>query len=222
MTIKKVTVLFFLLSLTGAGLHAEEKENPLDHFLNKLESFTADFTQTLSSENGQLLEESSGVVYMQNPGKFRWVYEEPYSQIIVTDSKTLWLYDEDLEQVTIRDISESIDSTPAAIISGQEKINEHYVTVDLGEIEGFDWIELTPRSIENQYNSVKLGFDGNNLGMMVLADNLGQVTRIDFTNPVRNKRLGGPLFLFEIPEGVDVVDDRIPEVTDTGVETPAK
>jgi chaperone LolA len=199
----------FILFISHVVL-AEEKQNPLDYFLTKLESFQADFTQTLSNEQGVTLETSSGVVYMQNPSKFRWVYQEPYAQLIVTDGKTLWLYDEDLAQVSIRDIEESINNTPAAIISGQENIDKYYVTVDMGKIEGYDWIELTPKDVENQYNSVRLGFDDNNLGMMIMFDNLGQVTRIDFHNPVRNKRFGGPLFTFETPEGVDVVDERIP------------
>jgi chaperone LolA len=199
----------FILFISHVVL-AEEKQNPLDYFLTELESFQADFTQTLSNEQGVTLETSSGVVYMQNPSKFRWVYQEPYAQLIVTDGKTLWLYDEDLAQVSIRDIEESINNTPAAIISGQENIDKYYVTVDMGKIEGYDWIELTPKDVENQYNSVRLGFDDNNLGMMIMFDNLGQVTRIDFHNPVRNKRFGGPLFTFETPEGVDVVDERIP------------
>jgi len=206
--------LFFFITVLvlsfSSSLVAEEKPNPLDHFLNKLESFQADFVQTLANEQGVTLETSSGVVYMQNPSKFRWVYQEPYAQLIVTDGKTLWLYDEDLAQVSIRDIEESINNTPAAIISGQENIDKYYVMVDLGKIEGYDWIELTPKDVENQYNSVRLGFDDNNLGMMIMFDNLGQVTRIDFHNPLRNKRFGGPLFTFETPEGVDVVDERIP------------
>lgn len=206
--IKVIIILFTFHFSLSTGVSAEEKQNPLDHFLNGLESFSADFKQTLSNEFGEILEVSSGIVYMRNPGKFRWIYQEPYAQVIVTDGGTLWLYDEDLAQVTIKDITETIDSTPAAIISGQEKINRHYVIIDLGRIDGFDWMELTPRDIENQYQSVKLGFDGNNLGMMILHDNLGQVTRIDFINPVRNRELDGSLFMFDIPEGVDVIDER--------------
>ena len=203
---------FFLLctlyfSLTFSAF-AENVSNPLDNFLDNLESFKADFTQTLSNEHGDILETSSGEVYLQNPGKFRWVYMEPYSQLIITDGVTLWIYDEDLEQVTIRDISKTIDKTPAAVISGQEDVNKYYVSIDMGKIEGYEWIELTPKDIENQYSSIRLGFNGNELGMMVLFDNLGQITRIDFQNPVRNRRFGGPLFTFEIPENVDVIDDR--------------
>ena len=216
--IKTIFILFtFHISLFSSAF-AAEKPNPLDHFLNKLESFQADFVQTLSNEQGVTLETSSGVVYMQNPSKFRWVYQEPYEQLIITDGKTLWLYDEDLAQVTIRDIEESINNTPAAIISGQENIDKYYVTVDMGEIEGYNWIELTPKDTENQYSSVRLGFDDNNLGMMIMFDNLGQVTRIDFNNPLRNKRFGGPLFTFVAPEGVDVVDDRVQAENITPVE----
>lgn len=203
-----LVIIFGLFLLLTTGTRAEEKDNPLKNFLDNLESFKADFTQTLSNERGDILETSSGEVYLQNPGKFRWVYKKPYSQLIITDGVTLWIYDEDLEQVTIRDISKTIDKTPAAVISGQEDVNKYYETNDLGKIDGYDWIELTPKDVENQYSNIRLGFNGDELGMMILFDNLGQVTRIDFRNPVRNKRFGGPLFTFEIPENVDVIDDR--------------
>ena len=64
------------------------------------------------------------------------------------------------------------------------------------------------RDLDSQYRDVRLGFDKNNLVMMILHDNLGQITRIDFLNPERNKRFGGPLFTFTPPEGVDVIDER--------------
>jgi len=187
---------------------AEENTDPLAFFLNKLESYQADFRQTLSNEQGEALETSTGKVYMQNPGRYRWEYEQPYVQLLITDSETLWIYDKDLEQVTIKNVAGAIDNTPAAIISGQQNITENFVVVNMGVIEGFDWVELTPRDIESQYRSIRLGFDKNSLIMMILNDNLGQITRIDFLNPERNQRFGGPLFTFEIPEGVDVIDER--------------
>jgi outer membrane lipoprotein carrier protein len=187
---------------------AEEDTDPLAFFLTKLESYQADFKQTLSNEQGTVLETSTGKVYMQNPGRYRWEYEQPYVQLLITDSDTLWIYDKDLAQVTIKNVAGAIDNTPAAIISGQQNIKEHFVVINMGVIEGFDFIELTPRDINSQYRSVRLGFDKNSLIMMILNDNLGQITRIDFLNPERNKRFGGPLFTFEIPAGVDVIDER--------------
>jgi len=205
---------FFLATGFNQSAMAEEQSDPLAFFLDNLESFQADFKQTLTNEQGEVLETSTGKVYMQNPGRYRWEYAEPYVQLLITDSQTLWIYDKDLEQVTIKDVSQAIDNTPAAIISGKKNINENFVVVNMGMIEGYDWIELTPRDIENQYRSVRIGFDKNNLGMMILNDNLGQITRIDFLNPERNQRFGGPLFTFEMPQGVDVIDERQTEKTD--------
>lgn len=205
---KKYFLLFTMCFSLAFSAFAENAADPLNTFLQDLKSFKADFTQTLSNEQGEILETSSGIMYMQSPQKFRWVYKEPYSQLIITDGATLWVYDEDLEQVTIRDVSETIDDTPAAIISGQEDIDAHYVKTPMGKIEGADWIELTPRNTDSQYSSVRLGFDDGELAMMVLFDNLGQVTRIDFSNINRNRRYGGSLFTFTPPDGVDVIDDR--------------
>lgn len=205
---KKFFLLFTFCLLPAFPAYAGNAPDPLEKFLHDLDSFKADFTQTLSNEHGEVLEKSSGIVYMQTPRKFRWVYQEPYSQLIITDGTTLWIYDEDLQQVTIRDVSESIDNTPAAIISGQQDIDDYYIKNDMGKIEGADWIELTPRDVDSQYRSIRLGFDNGELAMMILFDNLGQVTRIDFSNISRNKRFGGPLFTFTPPDNVDVIDDR--------------
>jgi len=197
----------FLLSFSA---FADNDLSALDNFLNGLNSLQAGFEQTLVNERGEKLETSSGMVYLQRPGRFHWDYREPYSQKIITDGKTLWLFDEDLEQVTIREISESMDKTPAAVLSGEEDIEKHFVAINMGTIEGHEWIELTPRNVDNQYRSIRIGFEGNRIGMMILHDNLGQVTRIDFVNPRRNVNLDDSLFTFEPPEGIDVIDSRKP------------
>lgn len=199
-------IFIFFISVT-ISVNAEN-DTPLDKFLNKLDTFQADFKQTLINEKGEELETVTGIVYMQSPGKFRWDYKDPYSQIIITDGITLWVYDEDLEQVTIKNISGTIDETPAAILSGEQNINEHFVILDMGDIYGYDWIELTPKNVDNQYSRIRMGFDKDRLGMMVMFDNLGQTTRIDFQNSSRNKGLESSLFKFEPPEGVDIIDDR--------------
>ncbi len=185
---------------------ADVTNNPLDHFLEGMDDIKANFKQTLLNEHGEELETSSGIVYMSRPGKFRWDYTEPYSQQITTDGNTLWIYDEDLEQVTIRDISNSIENTPAAILGGTGDFDDHFVIINIGNIEGFEWVELTPRDIENQYHSIRLGFNKKHIGMMILFDNLGQTTRIDFIDSERNTNLDDSLFVFEPPEGVDVID----------------
>ena len=204
-------ILFLSLNilLFTVSIHAEEGKSRLDEFIFNVDTFQAGFKQSLYNEDGENMETSNGQVFMQKPGKFRWIYQQPYTQLIITNGETLWVFDADLEQVTIRDISDTFENTPAAmILSGKEVIDQHFIMNDMGEIDGYDWIELTPRDTENQYSRIRLGFDGDLLGMMILFDNLGQTTRIDFENQKVNQQINQELFRFVPPEGVDIIDDR--------------
>jgi len=204
----KIIKLFALLLFATASYAESNEDDRLTHFLDNMQTLQAKFKQTLVDDQGVELESSSGVVFLKRPDKFRWDYKHPYQQTIVTNGEVLWFYDEDLEQVTIREVSSSVESTPVAILGSYEDINKQFIIIDMENIEGFDWVELTPRDIDSQYNSIRLGFDKEKLGMMVMFDNLGQVTRIDFTEEVINKKLDNGTFDFEPPEGIDVIDGR--------------
>ncbi len=206
---KILFVIIFCIS-NCAFVSAAERVDPLKVFLKEFETLQADFTQTLLSENGEQLEKTTGTLYLQQPGKFYWHYKAPYVQKIITNGEVLWIYDEDLEQITIREFkSDMIEKTPAAIILGNSRLEQHFIQVDLGNIDGFNWVELTPRDLEAQYKNIRIGFDAKRLGMMIIADNLGQTTRIDFNDVHKNKKLSAELFNLEIPADVDVIDERL-------------
>jgi outer membrane lipoprotein carrier protein len=194
----------------AAAPEQAEPPNRLESFLAGLDTFSSGFEQTLLNELGEELERSVGALYVERPGKFHWAYWEPFPQLIISDGRSLWIYDEDLEQVTIRDVTASIDDSPAALLGGDVDVDAHYVVIDAGETEGVQWIELTPRDIESQYETVRLGFREGDLAGMELFDNLGQKTRIAFQDVRRNPPLEKGLFEFSAPEGVDVVDERQP------------
>lgn len=204
----KVINLFLLLLFTTVSYAENNAGDPLQRFLNNMQTLEANFTQILVDDQGMKLESSRGVVFLSRPDKFRWNYTHPYIQTIVSNGKSLWFYDEDLEQVTIRDISLSMKNTPVAILNRYEDIEVQFIITDMGAIEEFDWVELIPRDLENQYESIRLGFDKDKLGMMVMLDNFGQITRIDFTEETINKSMKDSLFNFESPQGIDIIDDR--------------
>ncbi len=205
---KLLSVIIFCV-LSSPFVSAAERVDPLKVFLKEFKTLQADFTQTLLSEDGEQLEKTTGTLYLQQPAKFNWHYKEPYIQKIITNGEVLWIYDEDLEQLTIRNFeSDMIERTPAAIILGNSKLEQHFIQVDLGNIEGFKWVELTPRDLEAQYKNIRIGFDVKRLGMMIITDNLGQTTRIDFTDVNKNAKLSAELFNFDVPADVDVIDER--------------
>jgi len=204
-----LNVLFFTtIYIFSIGSVAEVANDPLQKFLKNFKSLEAKFVQRLINENGKVLEKTDGILYLQQPGKFHWSYLNPYKQEIISDGAVLWVFDEDLEQVTITDIGNTIEKTPAGIILKNDSIYKHFVQVDMGIIEGFDWIELTPKDINAQYRNIRLGFNQDKLGMMIIEDYLGQTTRIDFSDVKKNPELSSALFNFEIPDTADVIDER--------------
>ena len=202
--------IFILLILLASAfqVQATEGQDYLDRFLEDLKTFQANFNQTLTNPRGDIVERTSGIFYMKNPGQFHWSYKDPYEQSIITNGGTLWIYDTDLEQVTIKDISTEIENSPAAILSGSDNLEEYFSITDKGKIEGIYNLELVPKDPENQFHKIVLGFYGRFLNMMVMFDKLGQITRITFTDSQRNESLDDTLFNFIAPEGTDIIDAR--------------
>lgn len=204
----KKILLPVLMILPCFSAHAGQGEEQLRAFMDEVQSLQTEFTQDLYDEAGTKIDSASGMLYLQRPGKFHWQYQQPYEQQILTDGETLWIYDSDLEQVTVRDVANNLQSTPAAILGGTANIDELYEITDMGELEGAHWVRLSSLDDDSQYKDVRLGFEADELGMMIMSDNLGQTTRIDFSNTQRNVELDENLFEFDAPENVDVLDDR--------------
>lgn len=204
----KLIFLFFIFLTSVQNSNADNAKDPLQYFLTDLKTLEAKFVQILINENAEELEKTEGVLYLKSPRSFYWHYQKPYLQKIISNGNRLWIFDEDLEQVTIKNIDNSISKTPAGIILADDSIQEHFVQTSLGVIENFDWIELTPRYIEAQYDYIKIGFNKNKLGMMIIADNLGQTTRIDFSSVQKNTALSASFFNFDIPKNIDIFDER--------------
>ena len=78
---------------------------------------------------------SSGTFAFRRPGHFRWQIEKPDPQLIVTDGRKLHFYDEGLKQVTVREATEAIQATPAAVLFGVGKLDDAF-TLTEGEHEG--------------------------------------------------------------------------------------
>lgn len=205
-------IFYFLLFTTELSFpivtFAQAPNSKLDDFLSGLETFSAGFEQKTFNDSGEEIEKSIGVFYMRRPGMLHWAYWEPYSQTIISDGVTLWIYDEDLQQVIIKDNSDSLGNSPAAVLGGNVVVDDYYVVINLGVTEGIDWLELTPRDVNAQYDSVRLGFQDGQLRKMLLFNNLGQKDQITFLDTKRNPSLGLKLFQFTPPEGVDIIDDR--------------
>jgi outer membrane lipoprotein carrier protein len=204
--IRKTLISIFLLSL-AAPVWASAQAR-LEAFVASTKGLKANFTQTVYDRAGRKTQEASGDLYFSRPGKFRWVYQKPYAQLIVGDGKRVWIHDEDLDQITVRQLDQALGDSPAALLAGDNNIDKLFNLKDGGAKDGVAWLEATPKSKEGSFEMVRMGFKGNDLQAMELKDNFGQTTLLRFTNLQRNPALGASLFRFIPPKGVDVIGDR--------------
>ncbi|MEN8142521.1 MAG: outer membrane lipoprotein chaperone LolA [Thermodesulfobacteriota bacterium] len=106
--ILKNLLLLLAILVMGSAL-ADDAQTQLKSHLDRLDSFSANFSQRLINTEQVTVEPSLGRMMFKRPGQFRWIYETPYEQEIISNGETLWIYDKDLEQVTIRAAGEGLD-----------------------------------------------------------------------------------------------------------------
>jgi outer membrane lipoprotein carrier protein len=179
----------------------------VEKFLSSLEGFQAEFRQVLTDRAGQILDESSGSLAIRRPNRFRWEYKEPFEQVIVADGARIWLYDSDLEQVTVRKLDQSLSATPAMLLSGQGKLEDNFKVTQTSSQAGVQWVRMEPRRTDTDFRWVRLGFAGDVLKFMELADKLSQTTMLEFSQFERNPPMDPARFTFVVPPGADVIGD---------------
>ncbi|MCK5729196.1 MAG: outer membrane lipoprotein chaperone LolA [Methylococcales bacterium] len=203
----KKILLILTLCLGTQVSHAQEPLEQLKKFLKNSKTLTASFKQVLFDKDHKIKKTSKGLFFLSRPGKFRWSYQTPFVQEIVSNSGKIWFYDKDLEQVTIKKMDESMGATPALLLSGNIDIEEKFTIESQGENEGLTWIKLLPKNAETSFKYVLIGLDGRKLGGMELYDNFGQLTRIYFSDTRINPFVDENKFIFTIPEGTDVFNN---------------
>jgi outer membrane lipoprotein carrier protein len=200
---------YFLIAISLASClfnfaYAQTAEQRLNTALKSLDNLTADFKQTVLSEDKQVLQQSSGTVAISRPGKFAWIYTKPYEQQIIADGFELWVYDVDLDQVTVKPMSSGLASAPIMILMKQSEINSDFTVSEVGQRKFLYWVELEPNSNELEYSRVYIGLENNAVKAMELRDSFGQSTQIVFENLRHNVVHNPKVFQFTPPEGVDV------------------
>jgi outer membrane lipoprotein carrier protein len=179
----------------------------LRDFFNNTTTMRAQFSQVVNDKQGRKVQEVDGTMQLQRPNKFRWDYKKPYEQQIVSDGKQVFLYDTELQQVTIRELSKSLGSSPAALLAGGEAVEKSFKLKNAIRKDGLTWVLALPKDKESGFDRVLLGFKANKLRKMELYDSFNHTTHITFNDVERNPVLQDATFLFTPPAGVDVVGE---------------
>jgi outer membrane lipoprotein carrier protein len=179
----------------------------LNKFYNETHAMRADFHQLVTDRKGQKIQEVYGEMQLKRPNKFRWDYNKPFEQQIISDGKQVWLYDTELAQVTIRALSKALGSSPAALLAGDDSLEKNFRLVNTYRKDSLEWVSTNPKDSDSGFNKISLGFKADILQEMIMIDSFGQQTKIVFSNLVHNPVIDPKTFLFKPPKGVDVVGE---------------
>ncbi|HET9122032.1 MAG TPA: outer membrane lipoprotein chaperone LolA [Acidiferrobacteraceae bacterium] len=185
----------------AAGTH------PLQHFFKDVRNYSAQFTQVVYDRHHEVLQRGRGRMWIERPDRFRWEYVKPYPQTIVGDGRQVFVYDAGLAQVTVRPMAQALGDTPALILSGRGRLQDHFRITHPGVLHGVYWVDLKPRRRGGGFQDIRLGFTRAHLTRLVLRDSLGQITDITLTDTRENRPIPGTRFRFKAPPGADVVHE---------------
>jgi outer membrane lipoprotein carrier protein len=203
--VKGSCVLLFCLASSVAEARAIDS---LKSFIQNIRTVRAEFAQTVLDKNARVVQRGNGVMQFERPGKFRWIYEKPYEQLIVGDGARIWFYDHDLNQVTVRKLDAAIGSSPAALLAGSGNIESEFDLEEIGLQGDAEWLEARPKAKESTFEWVRLGFTPTGvLKAMELHDHFGQTTVLMFAGLQQNAKLAPELFKFDPPPGADVISE---------------
>ena len=183
----------------------------LSNVLRQVNTMSATVQQLIVESDGALLEESSIQMHVMRPGGFYWETLEPFRELVVTNGDVLWNYQPDLEQVVIENWDSSRAEPAAELLSGRtDSLAEEYeihIEKDIGE--DMTVFQLLPLDQNSLYRRINISFDNTALLSIHLDSKNGQKTLWQFNQPQINQQLAPDLFNFQIPPGIDIVDNRV-------------
>ena len=179
----------------------------LRNFYNNTHAVHANFYQLVTDKQGRKVQEVYGEMQLKRPNKFKWDYNKPYEQQIISDGKQVWLYDTELAQVTVRAIDKALGSSPAALLAGDDSLDKGFKLSNIDRKDNVEWVSAEPVVRDTGFEKILLGFSDNKLQEMELSDSFGHLTRIVFSEVQVNPTISNKTFLFKPPKGVDVVGE---------------
>jgi len=199
-------IMVILLSLGTVAAQAAATQD-LQRFFNKVQRYSARFDQVTLDEALNPIQESSGNLWIERPGKFRWNYTVPYEQHIVGDGKQVWVYDVELKQAAVRRMQGALGATPAILLSGKGALDGVFAIKDLGRQGKLDWVQLTPKKSDGGFEIIRIGFEKGGIRTLEMVDGFGQTTRVTLRDARENIRISADKFSFQPPAGVDVIQE---------------
>ena len=216
-TCSEYTALLILLVLLSMTSFAQVPDNAADleaaqslaALLQETRTLQADVEQLTLDQDGREIQEFQARLVLEKPDHFSWEILSPYQELLLTDGERIWRFEQDLEQVSIDPFSNDISRTPVLLLNGDASaIAESYRVSFFSDLVSANTrFILKPKAPDSLFERLSLSFSGKTLTEMQFEDSLGQKTSLTFNAMRVNESIDPAVFLFQMPDGVEVLDN---------------
>jgi outer membrane lipoprotein carrier protein len=159
----------------------------LDQFLQTVQYAQGSFVQVVTSppRQGETVgrkKTSSGLFAISRPNKFRFEYQKPFEQLMLSDGRTVTIFDADLQQLTQRPLKDVMPGTPAVLLTGSNRsdLEKLFQLRNAPDRDGMQWVVATPRTKDSTIVRIALGFasgaQGAQINSFEVLDSFGQMS----------------------------------------------
>jgi outer membrane lipoprotein carrier protein len=202
------------VATASADETAADLAQALQRKYDTIHDFSADFVHTYQGGVLHKKVTERGQVLVKKPGKMRWDYTSPEKKLFVSDGVKIYSYFPEDRQVIVGSVpKDDRATTPVLFLAGKGNITRDF-TPSIGELPpgspaGSVALKLVPKTAQPDYDWLLLVVDRQSLALraLVTTDAQGGTSSISFANLKENVNPADKQFAFNIPRGVDVINE---------------
>ena len=202
------------VATASADDNAADLAQALQRKYDTIRDFSADFVHTYQGGVLHKKVTERGQVLIKKPGKMRWDYTSPEKKLFVSDGVKIYSYFPEDRQVIVGSVpKDDRATTPVLFLAGKGNITRDF-TPSIGELPpgspaGSVALKLVPKTAQPDYDWLLLVVDRQSLALraLVTTDAQGGTSSISFANLKENVNPADKQFAFNIPRGVDVINE---------------
>jgi outer membrane lipoprotein carrier protein len=202
------------VATASADDNAVDLAQALQRKYDTVRDFSADFVHTYQGGVLHKKVTERGQVLVKKPGKMRWDYTSPEKKLFVSDGVKIYSYFPEDRQVIVGTVpKDDRATTPVLFLAGKGNITRDF-TPSIGEVPsgsppGSVALKLVPKTAQPDYDWLLLVVDRQSLTLraLVTTDAQGGTSSIWFANLKENVNPADKQFAFNIPRGVDVINE---------------
>jgi outer membrane lipoprotein carrier protein len=200
--------LLLLFAVLFNGTYAQSNDlnakQQLKVKLASLATYQANFTQTVVDIENTVLQQATGRIQLQQPNNLYWELFEPNESVLLADGENIWNVDPFLEQVVVYGANAALENNPLILLTNPDSSKWDEFEVSQSDAQFI----ITPLELNGGIESLRLLFKGDVLIELESQDGQQQKSLLTFSEIKQNNPLAADTFIFVMPEGYELDDQR--------------